>query len=222
MILIDTFEAAFHRAQNLVGTERHIIGIVGKPGSGKSTLAEALVVSLGDGAELLPMDGFHLSNAVLQSLGIADRKGAPHTFDVHGYVGLLQRIRCEKSHPIYYPIFDRAIEESLAAQGVVKPTTRLVITEGNYLLLETGGWEKVRPLLDEIWFVDVDDQLRLERLIARHIRYGRSPSAARAWVQGTDELNAILVGESRERTDVVLKLDALASSAGNSPRQPHL
>ena len=210
MILIDTFEAALHRAQNLVGTGRRIIGIVGKPGSGKSTLAEALVVSLGEGTELLPMDGFHLSNAVLKSLGIADRKGAPHTFDVHGYVGLLRRIRNEKDHPIYYPIFDREIEESIASQGVVKPTTQLIITEGNYLLLASGGWEQVRPLLDEIWFVDVDDRLRLDRLIARHVRYGRSPSAAQAWAQGTDELNANLVGESRERADVVLKLGTLA------------
>ena len=210
MIQIDTFEDALHRAQNQVGTDRRIIGIVGKPGSGKSTLAEALVVALGEGTELLPMDGFHLSNAVLKSLGIADRKGAPHTFDVHGYVGLLRRIRNEKDHPIYYPIFDREIEESIASQGVVKPTTQLIITEGNYLLLEAGGWEEVRPLLDEIWFVDVDDQLRLKRLIARHIRYGRSPSAAQAWAQGTDELNANLVGESRERADVGLKLGTLA------------
>ncbi len=210
MIQIDTFEDALLRAQNQVGTDRRIIGIVGKPGSGKSTIARALVVALGVGAELLPMDGFHLSNAVLKSLGIADRKGAPHTFDVHGYVELLRRIRSEKIQPIYYPIFDREMEESIASQGVVKPTTQLIITEGNYLLLDSDGWEEIRPLLDEIWFVDVDDRLRLDRLIARHIRYGRSPSAAQGWAQGTDELNAILVGESRERADVVLNLGTLA------------
>ena len=210
MIQIDTFEDALHRAQNLVGTDRRVIGIVGKPGSGKSTIARALVVALGESAELLPMDGFHLSNAVLKSLGIADRKGAPHTFDVHGYVELLRRIHSEKDHPIYYPIFDREIEESIAAQGVVKPTTQLIITEGNYLLLETDGWEEVRASLDEIWFVEVDERLRLERLIARHIRYGRSPSEAQAWAQGTDELNAILVGESREHADIVLSLEAFA------------
>ena len=210
MIEIGTFDAALQRARNQFGSDRRIIGIVGKPGSGKSTLAEALVVALGEGTELLPMDGFHLSNAVLKSLGIADRKGAPHTFDVHGYVELLRRIRSEKSHPIYYPIFDREMEESIASQGVVKPITQLIITEGNYLLLASGGWEEVPPLLDEIWFVDVDDHLRLDRLIARHIRHGRSPSAAKAWAQGTDELNANLVGESRERADVVLKLGTLA------------
>lgn len=210
MIRIDTFEDALHRAQTQVGNDRRIIGIVGKPGSGKSTVAEALVTAVGQGAALLPMDGFHLSNAVLESLGIADRKGAPHTFDVHGYVALLRRIRSEMSHPIYFPIFDREMEESITAQGVVKPNTHLIITEGNYLLLASDGWEEVRALLDEIWFVDVDDRLRLDRLIARHIRYGRSPSAAQAWAQGTDELNAIIVGESRERADVILNLGTLA------------
>lgn len=206
MIQIDTFEAALQRAQNQLGNERRLIGIVGKPGSGKSTLGHALVDALGTDVELLPMDGFHLSNAVLKSLGIADRKGAPHTFDVHGYVDLLRRIRSEKGHPIYYPIFHRRMEESIAAQGVVKPTTQLVVTEGNYLLLDTGGWEGVRPLLDEIWFVDGDDELRIERLIARHVRYGRSREAAEAWARGTDELNAQVVAESRARADVAIDL----------------
>lgn len=206
MIKIDTFESAFQRASSYLGNGRRLIGIVGKPGSGKSALAHALVDALGADAELLPMDGFHLSNAVLQDLGIADRKGAPHTFDVHGYVALLKRIRSEQNRPIYYPIFDRAIEESIAAQGVIKPTTQLVITEGNYLLLDTGGWEGVRPLLDEIWFVDVDDERRLVGLIARHVRYGRSREAAEAWARGTDELNAQLVMETRERADLVLNI----------------
>jgi pantothenate kinase len=186
-----------------------LIGIVGKPGSGKSTLARALVNAIGDSAELLPMDGFHLSNAVLEELGISDRKGAPHTFDTYGYVTLLNRIRNERTHPIYYPVFDRSIEESIAAQGVVKPTTQLVVTEGNYLLLDNGGWERVRPLLDETWFVDVNDYLRLERLIARHIHFGRSPAAAEAWARRTDELNAHVVGESRERADVCIDLEEL-------------
>ena len=213
MIQIDNFEDAVLRARDHVGTDRRIIGIVGKPGSGKSTLAEALVLALGVGAELLPMDGFHLANTVLNSLGIADRKGAPHTFDVYGYVGLLRRIRSEKSHSIYYPIFDREMEESISSQGVITPSTQLIITEGNYLLLASDGWDEIRPLLDEIWFVDVDDRLRLERLIARHVRYGRSPSAAQAWASGTDELNAIIVAESRERADVILNLGTLTPLA---------
>jgi pantothenate kinase len=209
LININTFEAALKQAQNRLGAERRIIGIVGKPGSGKSMLAHALVNAIGDIAELLPMDGFHLSNEVLQGLGSADRKGAPHTFDVHGYVALLKRIRSERNHPVYFPGFDRGIEESIAAQGVIKPTTQLVITEGNYLLLHADGWERIRPLLDETWYVDVDDELRLERLIARHIHYGRSQVAAEAWARGTDELNAQLIGERREWADVVIALEEL-------------
>ncbi len=209
MIQIETFDEALRRARMHLGYGRHIIGMVGKPGSGKSTLAKTLVSALGHTVELLPMDGFHLSNAVLGDLAIADRKGAPHTFDVHGYVAMLQRIREEQSRPIYYPVFDRAIEESVAAQGVVQSSTELVITEGNYLLLDRGGWEQVRPLLDEIWFIDVDEQLRLERLIARHMEYGRSHAAAEAWARGTDERNAILIGESRHQADVVVNLEAL-------------
>jgi len=209
VIQIDSFDEALRRAQTQLGHGRRTIGMVGKPGSGKSTLAKALVSSLGRTVELLPMDGFHLSNAVLGALAIADRKGAPHTFDVHGYVAMLQRIREEQTQPIYFPVFDRSIEESIAAQGVVKPSTELVITEGNYLLLDHGGWELVRPLLDEIWFIDVADHLRQERLIARHMHYGRSRTAAEAWARGTDEQNAILIGESRQRADVVVNLEAL-------------
>jgi pantothenate kinase len=156
------------------------------------------------------MDGFHLSNAVLKALGIADRKGAPHTFDVEGYVALLKRIRKERTNPVYFPVFNRMMEESIAAQGVVKPTTELVVTEGNYLLLRADGWEEVRPLLDEIWYVDVNDDLRQERLIARHIHYGRSPVEAKDWALGTDELNAKLVGQSREHADVAIELQSLA------------
>jgi pantothenate kinase len=210
LIKIDTFDAAVRKSSFVFDGKRRIIGIVGKPGSGKSTLAHALVNVIGDHAELLPMDGFHLSNAVLRDLGIADRKGAPHTFDVDGYSDLLKRVREDFANPVYFPVFDRGIEESIAAQGVIKPTTQLVITEGNYLLLQAPGWEKIRPLLDEIWYVDVDDELRLERLIARHIHYGRSPVAAKDWALGTDELNAQLVGECRERADVVIELQSPA------------
>ena len=206
MIEISTFEAALQRAATCLGIGRGLIGIVGKPGAGKSTFGKALVEVLGESVELLSMDGFHLSNEVLQGLGISDRKGAPHTFDVHGYTSLLKQIRSELDNPIYYPVFDRAIEESIAAKGVIKPTTHLVITEGNYLLLGTGGWEEVRPLLDEVWFVEVDDDLRLERLIERHIRYGRSPKAAKAWARGTDEQNALVIEETRELADVIIDL----------------
>ena len=189
-------------------TDRALVGIVGKPGAGKSTLSAYLLQELKSSeVTVVPMDGYHLSNAVLQELGRADRKGAPDTFDVAGFASLLQRIRSEKSVDIYYPVFDRSIEESIAAQGVVTQETKVVIVEGNYLLHDTGGWEAIADLLDEIWFIDVDDEKRLERLIARHIAYGKSPEDAQSWSRGSDEVNARTIAAGRSRAHAVITLD---------------
>jgi len=189
-------------------TDRYLIGIVGKPGAGKSTLSAYLLEELHSSeVTVVPMDGYHLSNAVLQALGRADRKGAPDTFDVAGFASLLQRIRNEKSADIYYPVFDRSIEESIAAQGVVTKETKVVIVEGNYLLHDSGGWEEIAELLDELWFIDVDDEKRLERLIARHIAYGKSPADAQSWSLGSDEVNARTIATGRSRAHAVIALD---------------
>ena len=189
-------------------TDRYLIGIVGKPGAGKSTLSAYLLEELHSSeVTVVPMDGYHLSNAVLQALGRADRKGAPDTFDVAGFASLLQRIRNEKSADIYYPVFDRSIEESIAAQGVVTKETKVVIVEGNYLLHDSGGWEEIAELLDELWFIDVDDEKRLERLIARHIAYGKSPADAESWSRGSDEVNACTIATGRSRAHAVIALD---------------
>jgi pantothenate kinase len=189
-------------------TDRYLIGIVGKPGAGKSTLSAYLLEELRSSEVMVvPMDGYHLSNAVLQELGRADRKGAPDTFDVAGFASLLQRIRNEKSVDIYYPVFDRSIEESIAAQGVVTKETKVVIVEGNYLLHDSGGWEEIAELLDELWFIDVDDEKRLERLIARHIAYGKSPADAQSWSRGSDEVNARTIATGRSRAHAVIALD---------------
>ena len=189
-------------------TDRYLIGIVGKPGAGKSTLSAYLLEELHSSeVTVVPMDGYHLSNAVLQELGRADRKGAPDTFDVAGFASLLQRIRNEKSVDIYYPVFDRSIEESIAAQGVVTKETKVVIVEGNYLLHDSGGWEEIAELLDELWFIDVDDEKRLERLIARHIAYGKSPADAQSWSRGSDEVNARTIATGRSRAHAVIALD---------------
>jgi pantothenate kinase len=189
-------------------TDRFLIGIVGKPGAGKSTLSAYLLEELHSSeVTVVPMDGYHLSNAVLQELGRADRKGAPDTFDVAGFASLLQRIRNEKSADVYYPVFDRSIEESIAAQGVVTKETKVVIVEGNYLLHDSGGWEEIAELLDELWFIDVDDEKRLERLIARHIAYGKSPADAQSWSRGSDEVNARTIATGRSRAHAVIALD---------------
>jgi pantothenate kinase len=116
-------------------------------------------------------------------------------------------ILTEQTQNIYYPIFDRAIEESIAAQGVVTSATKVVIIEGNYLLHDDGGWEVCKDLLDESWMVDVDDDKRISRLISRHIAYGKDPEAAKAWAKGTDEANAKLIERGRNRADFVVAID---------------
>jgi pantothenate kinase len=203
-------EAALARIQNHLenSSERVLIGIIGKPGAGKSTLSKFLMAKLPkEFVTVVPMDGYHLSNKVLKDLKRADRKGAPDTFDVAGFISLVKRIRTEQTQNIYYPIFDRAIEESIAAQGVVTSVTKVVIIEGNYLLHDNGGWEVCNDLLDESWMVDVDDDKRISRLISRHIAYGKDPEAAKAWAKGTDEVNAKLIERGRNRADFVVAID---------------
>lgn len=203
-------QAALARIERFLAdsTERVLIGIIGKPGAGKSTLSKFLISKLPkEFVTVVPMDGYHLSNKVLKDLKRADRKGAPDTFDVAGFASLVKRIRAEQTQSIYYPIFDRAIEESIAAQGVVTSATRVVIIEGNYLLHDAGGWEEIKDLLDECWMIDVDDDKRIARLISRHIAYGKEPEAAKAWAKGSDEANAQLVERGRNRADFVVQID---------------
>ena len=180
-------------------TERRIIGIVGAPGSGKSTLAARLADDDPDHTIVVPMDGFHLAQVELERLGRADRKGAPDTFDAHGYADLLERIRSTSDRIVYAPAFDRHLEEPIANAIAVEPNHRRVIAEGNYLLLDRGGWERVAPLLDECRFLDIDDELRRERLIARHVEHGRTAADAEAWVRAVDEPNAALIHAMRHR-----------------------
>jgi len=203
------------RAAGLVsGRHRALFGIAGAPGAGKSTVAEWLVRELGAAglpAVGVPMDGFHLADVALDVLGRRDRKGAPDTFDDHGYAALLQRLRVVEveGSTVYAPAFEREIEQPIAGSIAVPPATRIVVTEGNYLLLEQGAWPAARGELDEVWFVDVDDDLRLSRLVDRHVRFGKSPEQARRWVSEVDEPNAVLVGAGRARADLRVDLAAL-------------
>ncbi|WP_285414383.1 nucleoside/nucleotide kinase family protein [Variovorax sp. efr-133-TYG-130] len=191
----------------LAGGRRKLLGLVGAPGAGKSTLAAALLALVGaDRAQVVPMDGFHLANVELQRLGRAGRKGAPDTFDSAGYVALLQRLREQRPDGdiVYAPEFRREIEEPVAGAIAVLPTTQLVITEGNYLLHDAGPWAGAAAMLDEVWYVDIDDALREERLVRRHQQFGRSLEEARAWVAGTDAPNARLIAATRVRAHHVL------------------
>lgn len=185
---------------------RVLLGLVGPPGAGKSTLAAALLAEFAGVAQVVPMDGYHLANVELERLGRRGRKGAPDTFDADGYVALLRRLRAQDGDEIVYaPEFRREIEEPIANAIPVFPRTRLVITEGNYLLVGDGPWARVPELLDETWYVDIPDALRVERLTRRHVQFGRSEGDAAAWVANTDEPNARLIEASRGRAAFVFR-----------------
>ncbi|MGY1722620.1 nucleoside/nucleotide kinase family protein [Blastococcus sp. SYSU DS0533] len=189
------------------GGTRRVLGITGAPGAGKSTLCAALLDRLGDRAALVGMDGFHYANVELARLGRADRKGAPDTFDVDGYVALLGRLRTPPPVPVYAPVFDRALEEPIGSAVPVGPEVPLVLTEGNYLLLEEHGWSAVRACLDEVWYLEVPPDVRERRLVRRRRSYGHAREAAEEWVRSVDGRNGRTVETSRSRADLVVHLD---------------
>jgi pantothenate kinase len=197
------------RARELIARSgRALLGLVGPPGSGKSTLAAALQAEFANVSQVVPMDGFHLANVELERLGRRGRKGAPDTFDSAGYVALLRRLLAQPDDEIVYaPEFRREIEEPVANAIPVFPRTQLIITEGNYLLLDEGPWASVKELLDEVWYVDVPDEVRIHRLTQRHVQFGRSGDEAAAWVANTDEPNARLIEASRARASFVFRWD---------------
>jgi len=196
-----------HRARALADQPgRAILGITGPPAVGKSTLAQALLAALAPRAAYVPLDGFHLGHQVLVDMGRVARKGAPDTFDAAGYVALLRRLRDPREDVIYAPRFVREIEDSIANAIPVPPTTELVITEGNYLLVPSGPWAEVGPLLDEIWYLDLAEEVRLQRLTERHVAFGRSASEAQARATGSDQRNAVLIAATRQHADLVVSL----------------
>ncbi|WP_394768346.1 nucleoside/nucleotide kinase family protein [Lacisediminihabitans sp.] len=182
------------------GDSRLVVAIVGPPGSGKSTTAARLVDRLGDEAVLLPMDGYHLPQARLVELGRRDRMGAADTFDVDAFVTTLTALRFSGGL-VLAPGFDREIEEAIPDAIAIAPEKRVLVVEGNYLLHDAQGWERVAPLLDLSFFVAVDHDIRLRRLIERHVRFGKTPDAAAAWATGPDEANARLIDGTAVRAD---------------------
>lgn len=181
-----------------VSPGRVIVGIAGSPGSGKTTLARAVVEAANTRAgrtlaAYLPMDGFHLADAALDTLGRSGRKGAIDTFDGWGFVALLERVLAERDHTVYAPAFDRSVGEPIAGSLAVEPGIHLVVVEGNYLLAPAEPWSRIPPLLTESWFVATPEEERLRRLVDRHTRHGRTPEAALAWAREVDGANARLI-----------------------------
>ncbi|BCJ46757.1 nucleoside/nucleotide kinase family protein [Actinoplanes ianthinogenes] len=221
-----TFPDLVNRARSLVASGRRaVLGIAGPPGAGKTTLAESLLAALapapppgltaGSWVAHVPMDGFHLADVELDRLGLRDRKGAPDTFDGWGYAALLRRLLADEDDMVYAPGFERVLEQPIAGAIGVPRAARLIVTEGNYLLLGEGRWAGLREVFGEVWYTDLDDGERLRRLIARHVLFGKTPEAAAAWATGTDERNATLIAATRDRADLVVPSAVLCSPAAD-------
>ncbi|WSA10713.1 nucleoside/nucleotide kinase family protein [Micromonospora sp. NBC_01813] len=213
------------RARRLVPRDgRLVLGIAGCPAAGKSTLARALVDELdrhGDTpAALVPMDGFHLSDAALTRLGRLHRKGAVDTFDGDGYLALLRRLRADRQRTIWAPGFERDLEQPIAGTIPVDPRVRLVVTEGNYLLAEEHPWSQVRTELTEVWFCHLDETVRRDRLVRRHVEFGKSDQTARSWVAAVDDPNARLIEAGRHRADLVIDMARLGPIGAEGPTAP--
>jgi pantothenate kinase len=194
-----------HELDDLLATlppGRALLGLAGAPGAGKTTLARHLAAAYG--VPVVPMDGYHLADVELTRRGLLDRKGAPETFDAEGYAALLARLRTRPDHVVVAPMFERDLEQPLAGAIPVDPAADLVVTEGNYLLLDEARWHGVRAQLDAVWHVHTDPALRLERLVARHVAFGKPPELARSWVERVDVPNAALVEAAAVRADVVV------------------
>jgi len=189
----------------LPGAGREIVGIAGAPGAGKSTIAAKVVELLGPSAALLGMDGWHLPQARLVELGRRERMGAVDTFDTDGFVRTLDELRTSTG-TVTAPGFDRTIEEAVPNAISIGPAVHTVVVEGNYLLHDGDGWERVAPLLDATFIIRVSPDIRRARLIARHERFGKTPDDAAAWALGPDEANARLIDLGAGRADYTIAL----------------
>jgi pantothenate kinase len=183
-------------AQGLIaaarGRPRHIVAIAGPPGSGKTTVADHLLKQLhaaGESAVVVPMDGYHLDDVILNARGHRSRKGAPHTFDAAGFVHLIRRIKAREPE-IYIPVFDRTTESSRAGADVIAADTKFILVEGLYLLLQREPWSELHALYDDSIFLDVSLAETKRRLMNRWLGFGKSEEDSLAWIASNDLPNA--------------------------------
>lgn len=181
------------------------MAIAGPPAVGKSTTAEAVVTALsqaGHAAVLVPMDGFHLDNSILDARGLLPRKGAPETFDIAGLTHLVARLRVEDE--VMFPVFDRAVDCAIAGRGRVGPEHRVIVVEGNYLLFDAPHWCDLARNWDHSVFLGAPMAELTERLIQRWLNYGLSPETARQRAEANDLPNARRILDARLPADLVL------------------
>ncbi|MGY6548257.1 MAG: nucleoside/nucleotide kinase family protein [Roseinatronobacter sp.] len=198
-------EGLLARVHALRGAGRRLVAVAGAPASGKSVLGATLTGALADAgvtAALVPMDGFHLDNRILDARGLRARKGAPETFDAAGFVALVHRIRA--GGEVVYPLFDRARDLSIAGAGVIAPECEIVIIEGNYLLFDAPPWSDLPALWDLSIWLDTSEEVILARCVARWLAHGHDPDAARARAQGNDLPNARRIMAARLPADIML------------------
>jgi pantothenate kinase len=193
--MVDVAALAETIRAKVAAAPRHMVAIAGAPASGKSTLAEALcqaLTALGEAAAVVPMDGFHFDDIVLNARGHRARKGAPFTFDVAGFEVLLRRIRsCEPD--IAIPVFDRSMELSRAAAGIVAAQSRFILIEGNYLLLNEPPWDRLRSLFDYTIYLNVPKEELERRLVQRWLGHGFDKTYAANWIASNDMPNILTV-----------------------------
>lgn len=190
--------------------QRIAIGLAGGPGSGKSTLAAEIVTMLNavkpGSAALVPMDGFHMKHAKIEAMGQADYKGAPHTFEGAAFVSFLHHLK-HATGPVSGPGYSRKIEDVVENAFTIQPEARVLVVEGNYLLLTEGPWAGVKALLDYAVFLDVPRNVIETRLLRRHGEEGLfSEERNRAHIARNDLPNYDLVDGSKDRADVIFEM----------------
>lgn len=189
-------------------TRRFLVAIAGPPGAGKSTLADNVAKALkakGESAEVLPMDGFHMDNAVLIEKGLLKRKGVPDSFDVRAFLDIVKAVRAADQE-VLVPVFDRSREIAIASARIVSAEHRFIVVEGNYLLFSQGKWAELEGMFDYSIMLAPPMEVLEERLWARWRGYDLDEEAASAKVYGNDLPNGRLILENRRRADVTIDI----------------